>query len=99
MACGVAVVASAVGGIPEIVVDGETGWLVPFEPSSDPYGTPADPDAFARDLADRINDLVRDPAKAAEMGRAGRERVVANFSWPSIAEQTAAAYRTTLREP
>jgi starch synthase len=79
MACGTAVVASRVGGIPEVVADGETGLLVP----------PDDPDA----LADALNALVAGPARAAEMGRRGRERAAAKFDWAAIAAQTAALYR------
>jgi len=96
MACEAAVVGSAVGGIPEIIVEGETGHLVPFEAGGDAYGTPADPEAFARDLAAGINDLVGDPERAAAWGRAGRERVLSEFSWSSIAERTAELYRSLL---
>jgi starch synthase len=96
MACEAAVVGSAVGGIPEIIVEGETGHLVPFEAGGDAYGTPADPQEFARDLAAAINDLVDDPRRAAAWGRAGRERVLREFSWPSIAERTATLYRSLL---
>jgi len=78
MACGAAVVASRVGGIPEVVVDGQTGLLVP----------PGDPAA----LAAAINVLVGDPGRAAEMGRRGRKRAAAEFSWAAVAEQTAALY-------
>jgi alpha-maltose-1-phosphate synthase len=78
MACETAVVASWVGGIPEVVADGETGLLVP----------PDDPAA----LADALNALVRDPGRAAAMGRAGRERAVTEFSWDAVAAQTAALY-------
>ncbi len=78
MACGTAVVASRVGGIPEVVDDGLTGLLVP----------PDDPAALAKAL----NDLVRDPARAAAYGQAGRQRAVAEFSWQSIAAQTAQLY-------
>jgi alpha-maltose-1-phosphate synthase len=78
MACGTAVVASDVGGIPEVVEHGHTGLLVP----------PGDPEA----LADALNTLVRDPAKAAAMGNAGRERAVTEFSWTTIAAQTAQLY-------
>ena len=78
MACGTAVVASAVGGIPEVVSDGETGLLVP----------PDDPGA----LAGALNALIADPAHATALGRAGRERAVAEFGWPAVAEQTAALY-------
>ena len=80
MACGSAVVGSRVGGIPEVVADGETGLLVP----------PGDPAA----LAEAINALVRDPARAARLGRRGRERAVAEFSWASVAAQTASLYET-----
>jgi starch synthase len=79
MACGAAVVASRVGGIPEVVADGETGLLVP----------PDDPEA----LAGGLNALLRDPALAAGMGRRGRDRAAAEFSWAAIAAQTAALYR------
>ncbi len=96
MACGTAVVASAVGGIPEIVVDGETGVLVPFEPGADAYGSPADPAAFARGLADAVNGLLAEPARAAAMGAAGRRRAVEAFSWSSVAERTAALYARVL---
>jgi starch synthase len=78
MACGTAVVASRVGGIPEVVADGQTGLLVP----------PGDPVA----LADAVNALVRDQALAAAMGRRGRERTVAEFDWTAIAAQTAGLY-------
>ena len=94
MACGAAVVASRVGGIPEIVVDGETGHLVDLVPSGDAYGTPTDPAAFAGAIAERVNSLVADPARARAMGAAGRERVLAEFSWPAIAAQTAEVYRS-----
>jgi starch synthase len=79
MACGAAVVASNVGGIPEVVMDGETGLLVP----------PSDPEA----LADALNILVRDADLAAAMGKAGRERAAAEFGWATIAAQTAALYQ------
>ena len=64
MACEVPVVASATGGITEIVVDGETGYLVPFEAGGDASGSPRDPARFAQDLASRINELLEDPANA-----------------------------------
>jgi alpha-maltose-1-phosphate synthase len=92
MACEAAVVASAVGGIVEVVVDGETGLLVEV-PDPDATGEPADPEGFARGLADAVNSLVADPARAEAMGRAGRARVVEQFAWPAIAEQTVALYR------
>lgn len=98
MACAAPVVASAVGGIPEVVLDGKTGYLVPFEPDGTPLGAPKDRDAFARAFAARVNELVADPARAAAFGKAGRSRVEATFSWSSIAQQTAELYRS-LRRP
>lgn len=96
MACETPVVASAVGGIREIVVPGETGWLVPFEPGDDPYGSPADPRRFAADLAARIDQVLGDPSAAARMGAAGRSRVLERFAWPEIAAQTVELYRSLL---
>ena len=96
MACEAAVVGAHVGGIPEIVVEGGTGHLVRFEVGDDAYGSPADPDRYARDLAAAINDLVGDPERAAAWGRQGRQRVLAEFSWPSIAERTVHLYRSLL---
>ena len=93
MACETAVVASAVGGIVEVVEDGVTGLLVPLDiaPAS---LEPRDREGFVAGLAAGINELVRDPGRAAEMGRAGRARAVEQFAWPAIAEQTAALYRS-----
>jgi alpha-maltose-1-phosphate synthase len=91
MACETAVVATATGGIVEVVDDPVTGLLVPIEPG-DATGEPRDPEAFARAFAERLDELVRDPAKAAEMGRAGRARAVEQFAWPAIARETAALY-------
>ena len=96
MACEAAVVASRTGGIPEIVVEGETGLLVDVDPGDDPYGTPRDPARFARELATAINTLVGDPDCARAMGEAGRRRVVEHFSWDAIAERTAQIYRSLL---
>ena len=93
MACEAAVVATATGGIVEVVVDGETGLLVPYEQREGDIG-PRDPGAFAAALAGRVNALVADPGRAAEMGRAGRRRVLEHFAWRAIAEQTAALYRS-----
>ena len=95
MACETAVVASAVGGIPEVVIPGETGLLV--EPGLVP-GTfdVADPAAFSSSLAAAINRLAGDPALAARLGHAGRERAVQHFSWEAIAQTTLALYRSLL---
>jgi glycogen synthase len=97
MACERPVVATAVGGIPEVVVHGETGVLVPLELRADDPMTPVDPDRFARDLAAAVNALMADPDLRARMGAAGRRRAVEAFSWSSIADQTVALYRSLLR--
>lgn len=97
MACETAVVATATGGIPEVVADGETGLLVPIEQVADGTGTPLDQARFVADLAAAINELIADPAKAAAMGEAGRRRAVAHFSWTAIAEQTMDVYRSAAR--
>jgi starch synthase len=97
MACETAVVATSTGGIPEVVADGETGVLVPIDPDpSDPYGAPRDPVGFAGAFADAVNALVRDPARAAAMGAAGRRRAVEHFSWTAIAERTRDLYASLL---
>ncbi len=96
MACGAAVVATATGGIPEVVVDGETGWLVPIEQVTDGTGTPLDPEKFVGDLAAAINHAVSDPDRARQMGEAGRTRAVEHFSWTTIAERTVEVYRSVL---
>ena len=94
MACAVPVVASAVGGIPEIVVPGETGKLAPFENDGSPFGRPRNHKTFASDLAQAVNELLDDPVTAKRMGEAGRKRVIEVFSWQAIAQQTAALYRS-----
>jgi starch synthase len=94
MACERPVVATAVGGIPEVVVDGETGLLVPVAFSADEPMSPADPDQLASDLAAAINGLMADPTRRARMGAAGRRRAVEHFSWSAIAAQTVALYRS-----
>jgi alpha-maltose-1-phosphate synthase len=96
MACETPVVASAVGGIPEIVVPGETGLLVHFEATGDGSAEPRDPERFSRDLATAVNQLMHAPERRQAMGRAARERVVAQFSWQAIAAQTLDFYRTLL---
>ena len=97
MACGLAVVATATGGIPEVVVDGETGWLVPIEPVAGGSGAPADPDRFVSDLARALNEAVSDPQRALLFGQAGRARALESFSWSSIGDQTMAVYEAALR--
>ena len=92
MACGAAVVGTATGGIPEVVVDGVTGRLVPIEQVQDGTGTPIDPDRFVDDLARVLTEVVSDPERARQYGAAGRERATTDFSWDRIAEQTAALY-------
>jgi starch synthase len=92
MACGVPVVASAVGGIPEIVVDGETGFLVPLEPSGDAFGTPADPIAFSAAIAARVNQLLAAPDLRRKFGAAGRRRALAEFTWGAVAKKTVEVY-------
>ena len=96
MACETAVVATATGGIPEVVVDGSTGVLVPIEQATDGTGTPLDPDQYVADFAAALLSVVSDPARAAEMGRAGRARAIADFSWAAIAERTIEVYRSVL---
>ncbi len=96
MACETAVVATATGGIPEVVAHGETGLLVPIDQVSDGTGTPVDAHRFISDLAAAINEMLADPARAAAYGRAGRERAVRYFSWASVAEETAEIYRSLL---
>jgi starch synthase len=94
MACEVAVVASAVGGIPEVVVDGETGYLVPYDPAQ--ADDPAAIAAFEEGLASKINALTRDPDKARQFGLAGRQRCVDEFSWAKIAGETVDVYRRAI---
>jgi starch synthase len=90
MACETPVVASRVGGIPEIVVDGETGYLVDFDP--------ADLEGFVSALAGRIDTLLSDTDLAARLGKAGRERVLTHFGWPAIATQTVKLYDSLLSD-
>jgi len=96
MACEVPVVATATGGIPEVVADGETGLLVPIEQQNDGSGTPLDTSRFEADLAAAISEVLADPARAREMGVAGRRRAVEAFSWATIATRTLDLYRGLL---
>ncbi len=98
MACETAVVASAVGGIKEVVVPGETGILVPLEQMKESPFEPSNPDQFSRDLAAGINELMADPEKRNRFGKAGRKRAEEKFSWHAIAQQTAELYEELLRK-
>jgi glycogen synthase len=98
MACETAVVATAVGGIKEVVVDGETGFLVPIDQMEESPFEPRDPEKFARDLAARINQLMAEPALCEKFGRAGRKRAEAKFGWPAIALQTKELYEGLLAQ-
>jgi len=94
MACETPVVASAVGGIPEVVVNEETGILVPVAQQTQSPFEPVDPARFSRDLADALSRLLADPALGRTMGRRGRQRAQSHFSWATIARQTLALYRS-----
>ena len=97
MACRAPVVASATGGIKEVVVDGETGSLVPFD--QDPVTSfPTNPEKFARDLAAAVNHLMDNPEKCRRFGDAGRRRVEQTFSWTAIARQTIRLYEQLIRQ-
>jgi alpha-maltose-1-phosphate synthase len=97
MACETAVVATATGGIPEVVEDGVTGLLVPFDPVDDATREPRDPDQFASEIASRMNVLLRDVDRARAFGIAGRKRAVERFSWPAIAREVVTLYHRVVR--
>jgi starch synthase len=96
MACEAAVVGTATGGIPEVVEDGVTGRLVPIDQVDDGTGTPRDPERFVADLAATLTEVTSDPAKAREMGIAGRRRAQDHFSWDTIADRTIEVYESAL---
>ncbi|MFT4901732.1 MAG: starch synthase [Lentimonas sp.] len=96
MACETPVVGAMVGGIPEVVVHDETGFLVPLSQQKESPFNPLQPDGFARDLAHQINRLMEDPEKREKFAKAGRKRAVEMFSWSSIAEQTRHLYESLL---
>ena len=93
MACGAAVVGTGTGGIPEVVVDGVTGRIVPIDQVQDGTGTPTDPERFVADLAAVLTEVVSDPEQARAYGEAGRRRAAEEFSWQAIADATTALYR------
>jgi starch synthase len=96
MACEAAVVGTATGGIPEVVEDGVTGRLVPIDQVDDGTGTPRDPERFVADLAATLTEVTSDPAKAREMGIAGRRRAQDHFSWDTIADRTMEVYESAV---
>ena len=97
MACGIPVVGTATGGIPEVIVDGETGVLVPIEQVSDGTGAPVNPEKFVGDLSDALNDTIANPERARAWGKAAQQRARDHFSWESIADRTLEVYNAVLR--
>ena len=88
MSCGTPVVGSAVGGIPEIIIDGETGFLVPLKAKSSINFDPVNPKEFQTQFANKLNLILSNPALAQKMGIVSRQRAIDVFSWKSIAKQT-----------
>ncbi|MET3637210.1 starch synthase [Curtobacterium oceanosedimentum] len=100
MACGIPVVGTRTGGIPEVVADGLTGRIVPIDQAQDGTGTPTDPDRFVADLARTLDEVLADEGLAKLMGRAGRLRVESEFTWDAIAHRTRQVYDEVLaRKP
>ena len=96
MSCETPVVGSAVGGIPEIIIEGETGYLIPLESISRSDFNPKNPEEFQKDFAAKINQLLNDEKLAIKMGKAGREQVLKKFSWESIAKTTYNYYQEVI---
>jgi starch synthase len=95
MACGAPVIATATGGIPEVVVEGETGWLVDVEQVQDGSGTPVDEAKFVGDWSTALNGAL-ESGELEQFGQAGRTRAVNDFSWESIATRTLEVYKSAL---
>lgn len=98
MACGLPVVATDTGGIPDVVVDGETGFLVPIEQVNDGTGKPLHPEEFEQAMAKRITDMLADPSRAQAMGEAGRKRAQEHFTWEAIGDKTVALYEKVIAQ-
>lgn len=96
MAMGLPVVGTNTGGIPEVVEDGVTGVLVPIDLEGGEMGAPREPDQFVADLREALETVLSDPKKAAQMGKAGRDRVEQEFSWEAIGDRTVAVYESVL---